>query len=218
LNPVPRKLASVGRHATAACTSCHVNNVYRGTPRDCVGCHRNDYDRTTSPNHPAAGFPTACESCHRPGDSSFRGAGFNHASVFPLAGRHAQASCSSCHANGVYKGTPRECVSCHRTQYDRTSSPNHRAAGFPTACESCHRSSDTSWGQGRFDHRFPITSGKHANVACSTCHQSSGSFANFTCLVCHEHSRAEMDDKHRERPGYRYDSLACYSCHPNGRE
>jgi hypothetical protein len=26
-----------------------------------------------------------------------------------------------------------------------------------------------------------------------------------------------MDDKHRNRNGYRYDSLACYQCHPNGR-
>lgn len=206
-----------GRHAAAACTSCHVNNIYRGTPRDCVGCHRDDYTRTTSPNHAAAGFSTACESCHRAGDSSFRGGGFNHASVFPLAGRHALASCASCHRNGVYKGTPRQCVGCHRTDYDRTSSPSHQAAGFPTSCESCHRNSDSSWSQGRFDHRFPIRSGKHANVACSTCHQSSGSFAAFTCLVCHEHSRAEMDDKHKERPGYRYDSLACYSCHPTGR-
>ena len=33
----------------------------KGTPRDCVGCHLADYQKTTSPNHAAAGFATACE-------------------------------------------------------------------------------------------------------------------------------------------------------------
>jgi hypothetical protein len=27
-----------------------------------------------------------------------------------------------------------------------------------------------------------------------------------------------MDDKHKERAGYLYDSQVCYSCHPNGRK
>jgi hypothetical protein len=208
--------ALVGRHAQAACATCHVNNVYRGTARDCVACHRSQYDRTTAPNHAAAGFPTACESCHRPTDSSFQGAGFNHSSVFALVGRHAQVACASCHVNNVYRGTARDCVGCHRPRYDRTTSPSHAAAGFPTTCDSCHRPTDTAWTQGTFNHRFPITSGPHRQ-SCTTCHQGGGSFQTFTCLVCHEHDRTRMDDKHKNRAGYRYDSLACYSCHPNGR-
>jgi hypothetical protein len=206
--------ALVGRHAQTACATCHVNNVYRGTPRDCIGCHRNDYNRTTTPNHAAAGFPTACESCHR-ADSTWRGATFNHASVFALVGRHSQTACTSCHVNNTYRGTPRTCEGCHRSAYDRTTSPSHAAAGFPTTCENCHRATDGSWQQGTFNHRFPITSGPHRQT-CSTCHQSSN-YQSFTCLVCHEHSRQRMDDKHKERNGYRYDSVACYSCHPNGR-
>jgi hypothetical protein len=95
--------------------------------------------------------------------------------------------------------------------------PNHAAAGFPTTCDSCHRATDLSWQQGRFTHRFPITSGPHRQT-CTSCHQSDSSFATFTCVTCHEHSRDRMDDKHKERAGYRYDSLACYSCHPTGRE
>jgi len=206
--------ALVGRHAQATCATCHTNNVYRGTPRDCVGCHRPAYDRTTTPNHAAAGFPVTCENCHRPTDSSFQGAGFNHSSVFALVGRHAQVSCATCHTNNVYKGTPRDCVGCHRPLYDRTRSPNHAAAGFPTTCQSCHRNSDASWTQGTFSHRFPITSGPH-KTACASCHQSSGSFATFTCLGCHQ--RAKTDEQHKERSGYRYESLACYGCHSNGR-
>jgi hypothetical protein len=207
--------ALVGRHAQTACTSCHVNNVYRGTPRDCIGCHRPQYDRTTAPNHAAAGFPTTCESCHRADSPSWTGAGFNHSSVFALVGRHAQTACASCHVNNRYRGTPRDCVGCHRPLYDRTTTPNHAAAGFPTTCDSCHRATDTTWNQGTFNHRFPITSGPH-RTTCATCHQGNN-FQVFTCLVCHEHDRTRMDDKHKERAGYRYDSLACYSCHPNGR-
>ncbi|HET9270706.1 MAG TPA: cytochrome c3 family protein [Vicinamibacterales bacterium] len=206
--------ALVGDHASVSCATCHVNNVYRGTPRDCVGCHRADYDRTTAPNHAASGFSTSCEGCHRASDTSFRGASFNHSSVFPLAGRHATTSCTSCHGNGVYKGTATTCVGCHRSSYDRTTSPNHIAAGFPTSCENCHRNSDSSWTQGVFSHRFPITSGPH-RTACATCHTTANSFATFNCLTCH--GRSETDGHHRGVNGYRYDSVACYSCHPNGR-
>jgi hypothetical protein len=204
--------ALVGRHAQAACTACH-RGLYRGTPRECVGCHRDAYDRTTRPSHAAAGFPVTCESCHRPTDPSFEGAALNHGVFFPLAGRHAQASCAACHENNVYRGTPRDCVGCHRSDYDHTSSPSHAAAGFSTSCSDCHRNSDSSWTQGRFDHRFPLR-GPH-RTACSSCHQSSQSYATFTCLTCHE--RGETDDEHRERAGYRYESLACYGCHPDGR-
>ena len=95
-------------------------------------------------------------------------------------------------------------------------SPSHAAAGFSTTCETCHRATDSSWTQGRFNHRFPITSGRH-QAPCSTCHQSGTSYQNFTCLTCHEHSQSRMDDQHRGRNGYRYESRACYSCHPTGR-
>ena len=63
----------VGNHATLACQSCHKNNVYRGTPRDCVGCHLPNYTSAQNPNHVAASFPTTCESCHRPTDPQWRG-------------------------------------------------------------------------------------------------------------------------------------------------
>jgi hypothetical protein len=119
-----------------------------------------------------------------------------------------------CHVNNVYRGTARDCAGCHRSLYDRTTNPNHAASGFPPTCESCHRDTDATWTQAVFSHSFPITSGHH-RTACVSCHQSSGNFAVFTCLTCHQ--RSETDSEHRGRNGYRYDSLACYSCHPDGR-
>jgi hypothetical protein len=208
--------ALVGVHATLACTACHKNNVYRGTPRDCYGCHRANYERTAQPNHAAAGFPTSCEACHSSSSSTWS-ASFDHNRFFVLAGRHLSAACSSCHQNNVYRGTPRACYPCHQAQYDRTTNPNHRAAGFPTTCETCHRNSDSSFNQGRFTHTwFPITSGKHAGRACSDCHTDPNNYKIFSCTRCHE--RAKTDEKHAGRTGYRYDSNACYSCHPDGRE
>jgi hypothetical protein len=204
----------VGQHAAQTCAACHQNGVYRGTPVECVACHQAAYDRTTAPNHAAAGFSIDCQVCHRATDASFTGATFNHTTFYPLVGQHASLACASCHDNGVYRGTATDCVGCHRSTYDNTRSPNHPAAGFPTACDNCHGASDSSWGQGRFSHRFPIT-GRH-NTECSTCHQSS-SYQDFTCLTCHEHSQSEMDSEHRRRNGYRYESRACYSCHPDGR-
>ncbi len=205
----------VGRHAQATCASCHVNNVFKGTPQTCIGCHQSQYDRTTTPNHRQSGFSTACESCHQASAASFKGANFNHNQTFNLVGRHAQATCASCHVNNVFKGTPRTCVGCHQSNYDRTSNPNHRTAGFPTVCENCHKNSDSSWGQGVFSHRFNINSGPH-NTTCANCHTTGGSFAVFNCLMCH--TKPKMDDKHKERNGYRYDSPTCYGCHPTGRE
>lgn len=205
--------ALVGRHSAAACVSCHVNNVFRGTARDCVGCHRDKYTATRNPPHASAGFPTQCDQCHRATDSTWTGATFNHGTVFALVGRHAAASCTSCHVNNVYRGTARTCVGCHQAQYNATRNPNHGQVGYGTSCDTCHRPTDTSWQQGSFNHtRFPLR-GEH-NVSCAQCH-TGGNYPAFSCTVCHD--RGETDKEHRGRSGYTYDSRACYSCHPNGR-
>jgi len=205
----------VGRHASISCEVCHKNGVFKGTPSDCYGCHRSDYDATRDPNHRQAGFPTNCEACHNASDPDWNRADFDHNQFFQLAGRHATTPCASCHKNGQYKGTPRDCYGCHRADYDATRDPNHRAAGFPTTCDNCHRYTDSSWDQGKFDHSFPITSGKHAGNPCSACHTDPNNFRIFTCLTCH--TRGETDDHHKEVKGYRYESNACLACHPDGR-
>jgi hypothetical protein len=204
----------VGTHATLDCQSCHKNNVYRGTPRECVGCHLPNYNAAQNPNHVAANFPTTCDTCHRPTDPGWQGASFNHNAVFALVGVHATQACAACHINNVYQGTPRECVGCHLTSYNATRNPNHAAAGFPTTCQSCHKPTDSSWTQGQFSHTaFPLT-GPH-NRPCADCHTTPNNYAQFSCTVCH--ARGETDSHHSGIGGYRYDSTACYSCHPNGR-
>jgi hypothetical protein len=206
----------VGLHASQACAACHKNGVYKGTPRDCAGCHLADYQKSTNPNHTAAGFPTTCDQCHQASSSTWASS-FNHNQFYPLLGRHLQQTCSACHKNNVYRGTPTACVACHQTNYNQTTNPNHMAAGFPTTCESCHKASDTAWTQGVFNHtQFPITSGRHSGIACQTCHTTANVFTVFSCTTgCH--ARTNTDGHHNGVSGYRYDSAACYACHPQGR-
>ena len=207
----------VGIHTTLDCATCHTNNVYAGTPKDCYGCHRAAYEQARNPNHSAAGFPTTCEACHRASDASWSQARLDHNTVFPLLGVHATLNCTACHKNNIYTGTPRDCYGCHRSDYELARNPNHIAAGFPTTCEACHRASDASWNQGRFDHVwFPINSGRHAGNSCSACHKDATNYKSFTCLTCHD--RGSTDSEHRGIGGYSYNSQACYSCHPQGRE
>jgi len=203
----------VGLHATVTCVSCHANQVYAGTLRDCVGCHQTDYDRTTAPNHAAAGYSLNCESCHRPTDAGFRGASVDHAGIFPLLGVHATIDCATCHVNDVFTGTPRTCVGCHQTDYDRTTDPAHAAAGFGLQCDTCHRSTDVSWGSGTgFDHNDVfLLVGRHVAASCVACH-TNGVYAATpqTCVGCHQADYDRTTSPAHAAAGF---PLDCESCH-----
>jgi thioredoxin reductase/Pyruvate/2-oxoacid:ferredoxin oxidoreductase delta subunit len=206
-----------GAHVGLSCADCHRSGTQ--ATADCASCHLDDYQRTRDPNHAASRFPTTCQLCHS--TSGWEPAAFDHAvGRFPLTGAHRSVDCASCH-RGTYTGTPRDCVSCHREDYDSTDDPNHRSAGFPTTCQNCH--STNGWDGADFDHDgqfFPIYSGAHRGrwASCSTCHVAANNFRVFECTVCHEHSRNEMDGEHDDVSNYRYESGACYACHPDGRD
>ncbi|MCU0223366.1 MAG: hypothetical protein MUF27_04710 [Acidobacteria bacterium] len=209
-----------GAHTTLACAACHADGVYDGKSTACASCHQPDYDRTTDPNHRAAGFAATCQDCHT--TVTWDGARFDHSGTsFPLTGAHVPLGCNSCHSDNVYDGKSTACASCHQADYDRTTDPNHRTARFPTDCALCHTT--IQWPGARFEHDaqyFPIYSGKHSGKwsRCSDCHTNSNNYAEFSCLGCHPHSdRGKTDGDHRDEPGYRYESRACYQCHPQGR-
>ncbi|RMI00123.1 MAG: hypothetical protein D6681_11435 [Calditrichaeota bacterium] len=127
-----------GQHQWVRCTDCHTNNRFAGTPTDCYSCHQDNYAGTTAPPHVPLGYPTACEICHNTTaweDAQF----FDHNQTnFPLVGQHLFARCLSCHENNRFAGTPTDCYSCHREDYENTTDPDHQALGFPTTCELCH--------------------------------------------------------------------------------
>jgi hypothetical protein len=214
-----------GAHAAAECEACHAPAAqgalrFVARPPECEGCHRDAIGAATQPDHRAAGFVRECERCHVP--VAWNRARFDHATTrFPLDGAHRAATCEGCHGDRVYRGKATACVGCHQADYDATTNPAHRAAGFPTDCASCHRT--TGWPGAAFDHDarlFPINSGPHRGKwsGCATCHVNPSNYRQFTCLSCHEHRRSEADDEHDDTGGYRYESSACYACHRNGRE
>lgn len=209
-----------GAHAAVECTACHANNVFAGAPSDCFSCHQVDFAGTAEPDHASAGFGTDCEACHV--TAAWVPATFDHdLTAFLLTGAHRAVECSQCHVGGVYSGTSTDCHACHAADYDATTNPAHAPAGFGTDCAGCH--STTTWAGATFDHDsnwFPINSGAHRGrwQDCGDCHTNPVNYSVFNCLNCHPHDdRARVDADHRGENGYRYDSVACYDCHPRGR-
>ncbi|MBI5352888.1 MAG: hypothetical protein HZB50_09650 [Chloroflexi bacterium] len=161
----------IGRHTNVSCVSCHKNGVYKGTPKDCYSCH--------APKDKHNGqFGTNCGQCHTP--TGWSDVTFNHnQTAFPLIGKHTNVSCASCHKNGVYAGTPKDCYSCH-------ASKDHHNGQFGTDCGQCH--TPTGWGNVTFNHNqtaFALT-GAHVNASCNQCHVN-GVFAGTPkdCYSCH---------------------------------
>jgi hypothetical protein len=82
----------MGAHRLVACESCHVDAVFKGTPRDCVACHSPGSRVGASPK--TSGHILSTENC---------GACHSTVAFVPAVNfDHDQAlgSCSSCH-NGV---------------------------------------------------------------------------------------------------------------------
>ncbi len=202
-------------HANVSCDHCHTQGKYRGSPLECLVCHKKEWEATTAPVHNAVGFPSNCAICHT--DVGWSGAFYDHRMTsFPLIGRHRYTTCNACHTGNNYRAVTTWCLDCHSDDYNRATNPNHRALAFPLDCSKCH--SPDGW-QGKYTHAFfPIYSGSHNNTwrACTDCHPDGSNFAVFTCLSCH--LRPQMDSKHREERGYSYDSNACLRCHPDGKE
>jgi len=175
-----------GAHAAVACDQCHLNNKFTGTSTDCFSCHQNGFQQVANPNHVAANFSHTCTICHT--TSGWKPAVFDHNKTrFVLQGAHVTVACNQCHVNNRFAGTPSDCFSCHQTDYQKTTNPNHVAGNFSRNCQVCHNSSN--WRPASFDHnlsRFPLT-GAHAAVACNQCHVNNIFTGTPTaCYSCHQ--------------------------------
>ena len=184
----------VGLHATVPCQGCHINNQFAATPSDCYACHAKDDKHNGQ-------FGTDCSLCHSP--AGWLPASFDHSkSAFPLTGAHVILQCTQCHVNNVFKGTPTDCVACHKD-------PAYHQGLFGTKCDTCH--STSAWSPARFDrtHAFPIS---HGNAgSCRDCHPQT--LSGWTCYSCH--SEAEMSAKHTDAGISNFND--CIACHPFGR-
>lgn len=197
-----------GAHRSAACRSCHGDNVYKNKSALCYSCHQKEYAQSANPNHTAAQLPTICIDCHS--TTAWTPSTFNHATTrFALTGKHTTAACASCHTNGNYQLAYSGCYSCHRSSYDQTVNPNHAQLSFPQTCDNCH--STGGWKPASFDHNttaFPLT-GRHAATSCASCHTSGNYQLTYSgCYACHQ-------SQYQSAPGHAtqgYPQL-CQSCH-----
>ena len=200
------------KHAAPQCADCHTKGYQQGdTPNACVGCHQKDYDGTQNPAHRTSGFSTDCNGCHT--DQGWRPAVANGISAhpwWPLNGKHGSAQCSGCHVGNppVYKGTPTDCASCHKKDYDGATNPPH--AGMPTTCNNCH--TEAGWQASTFKHPWALD-GTHATTPCASCHTGTPprwAGTPTTCWDCHQADFQKASANVSGHSGYAH---TCGDCH-----
>lgn len=180
-------------HQQVACNSCHPNQRYQKTPKDCYACHGlNDRHAGLYGEH--------CDNCHTPSD--WKKTRFDHArdTHFALNGKHLKAACTACHSENPYrKKTPTACVTCHRND-------DAHKARYGKECQNCH--AEQGWSKVRFEHdkdtKFSLL-GRHEKLLCSACHKGPVQDARKTtaCVDCHQ-----TDDVHQGKQGRQ-----CQQCH-----
>jgi len=116
-----------GAHVKVACDKCHVNNVFKGTPKACAACH-------PEPDVHKGAFGTDCAQCHT--TTTWQGATFKH--TFPLDhGEQGAQPCSRCHTPPNYRAYT--CYNCHEHDPARIAG-KHREEGIAQFddCVRCH--------------------------------------------------------------------------------
>lgn len=181
-------------HLALTCGACHARGTaYRKAPSTCIGCHQKD-----DVHRGALG--AECASCHDA--KAWSRTTFDHDhTAYPLTNRHRELACAACHAGEHYRGTPKQCVSCHAPDDVHKGSQG-------TQCGNCH--STATWSAQSFDHAretdFALL-GRHAHIGCADCHRSGNLHDPVPrdCQGCHR-----SDDRHAGRLG-----PACADCHGN---
>ena len=180
-----------GSHVQARCESCHLNGIFKGTPRDCASCHLSGMRLASGnvvrpPNHvPYTLVATAalagCDTCHK-GSVRAWASGRLHSNVSISAG------CVACHtlsAGGSYVGA-----------VGRPATPTH--AGVVGNCEGCHRST-VSWPPTSFAH---VAANAVGTGSCDTCHNGSTAKGRPATHIAVFSGVARCDSCHRSQASF----------------
>jgi hypothetical protein len=200
-------------HEKVQCTQCHIKPVFTNVGKNCEDCHADIHQRKMG---------TDCAQCHTvQGWNNSVQQVKDHQNRFPLLGAHAAVQCEDCHkgaAVGQYQGLSTACISCHQTDFQKATNPNHVSAQFPQTCETCH--TFDSWLGAKFDHSttgFLLTNG-HANVPCASCHINNNynlKIAPTDCgnSQCHLTTWQQTSNpKHSSSPNV-FPVATCSTCH-----
>jgi hypothetical protein len=207
--------ALTGAHALQPCESCHVQGMFKGTPKKCETCHTPGSRVQATTFKPSNHIPTVlgCAQCHS-STSSWSVARFNHAGV-------VIGQCAQCHNGSITMGKPANhvmttasCDSCHRTTTWMSAGFNHIGV-VPGTCVTCHGVSAT----GKPSNHIPTT------LSCDACHTMNGTFATSTfthsavqgvlpgqCSNCHNGSYTGMNALGKPS-GHVATTASCDSCH-----
>lgn len=184
-----------GLHAAAACETCHVAGVFKGTARECDGCHALGKRVVATPkstNHIVTDAP--CETCHF-NASTFLGARYNHGNA-----------------------QPGQCMSCHNGRLSTAKPASHGSGSKATSsCDQCHRS--YTWLPASWNH-IGVVPGTCAGAGCHV--QGSNQYYRGPTHTGYQLSDPACDDCHNmyawSPARYKHNSPApCSSCH-NGVE
>lgn len=232
-----------GFHRDLSCEFCHLNGVFKGTPRNCSGCHTSG-SRVNATPRPLTHVSTEdqCELCHSL---------YAFQPIVHMDHSAVRGTCFSCH-NGVFaKGkTPdhipsnNDCDGCHTTIAFNPVRVDHSAlvakasqcrgchAGISAAsmprghiptqaqCSDCH--STLAWIPARLDHAG-LTS------ACQSCHNGGSATGKSVshmattrdCAVCHRYpvwANPTFAHVSAQFPGEHHGSPACSACHVTNTE
>ena len=139
-------------------------------------------------------------------------------------GKHATTACRKCHSTAqqreadvrkmgaarrkrTYFGLKRGCVNCHT---------DHHNGALGTRCQTCHVQTSfktVSRFPGHNKTHFPLR-GKHAKIACKSCHKSPSGRWRFqnvphaTCNSCHTTAHPQTMGQKRGTVGRRCSSWA----------
>ena len=176
-------------HTTLRCEQCHVDAIFKNTPKNCAGCHSigSRVGATPKPvNHVQTN--NSCDTCHVSA-TSFLVKSFKHVGI--------SSGCSSCHnaqSLGVMSKpanhfpTLLPCESCH-TNTNTFTSARMDHTGITSGCASCH--------SGQF---VGVVSKPVAHIAtgaadCGSCHNNTTTFLGAVfrhdptvakmCSTCH---------------------------------
>ena len=204
-----------GAHVKLDCFACHKGTptVFRGTPGKCVGCHRDDFDRSDFPGH--ADFPTTCADCHTTTKWKPATKPSQHAVTPPAATASAAGSTDG----GAHVPPPATTAHATATATHTGTAPTSTApvpVPVPTPTTPAPPAPPA---RPHPEAAFAIKSGNHAGIDCQQCHSLGGvnSKANTSCVHCH--ARTKYDGKHtrvRSYPQGAAPANFCVGCHTGG--
>lgn len=114
-----------GGHAALQCEQCHAERRFRGTPRECSGCH-------AEPEVHAGVFGLKCEACHT--TAAWSPAQLTQ-HTFPLDhGEQGEIACETCH---TARYTEYTCYGCHDHDPAETLREHNEVNLGATPLEAC---------------------------------------------------------------------------------